>query len=74
MEANKEAIEADIGEKKFKEEMAVLEKLSEIETMKGKFIYQEDDIDHRGDSLRGLPLHEGYGTLCGIKGSMLSGG
>lgn len=74
MEANKDAIETDIGEKKFKEEMAVLQKLSEIEAMKGKFIYQEEDIDNRDDSLRQTPLHEGYGTLCGIKGSKLSGG
>ena len=37
-------------------------------------MYMKGDVDQRPDSLKNIDLHEGYETVCGIKGSKLSGG
>lgn len=45
----------------------------------GKFDYQKGDIDtraidHPKDDLLNPALHEGFDTMCGLKGGKLSGG
>jgi hypothetical protein len=41
---------------------------------KGEFIAKYGDVDDRAEALKDIVLHEGFQTVCGIKGSKLSGG
>jgi ABC-type multidrug transport system fused ATPase/permease subunit len=80
MEAKKEEIlrKANGDEelvKKFNEHIEILKKMKEAEAYKGKFAYHENDIDSRTEEQKGgLVLHEGFKTVCGLKGNKLSGG
>lgn len=74
MEANKEELLKDMKEKDFKEDVKEINALAAVLEKKGKFEYQEGDVDRRDEKLKNPELHEGFKTLCGIKGSKLSGG
>ena len=75
MENNKEALVTLIGEKKYDEEMAVLDKLREQEGGKWQFEVQKDDIDTRGKDLLDQELHYNFNEIkCGLRGAKLSGG
>jgi len=63
-----------IGQKKYDEEIEVLEKLVEQRKNKGEFQAVKGDVDTRPDSLKDAEMHPGYDINCGIKGSKLSGG
>lgn len=55
--------------------MKTLKQIEEAEDAKGKFIYHEGDIDNRSPAVKGdRILHEGFDTVCGLKGNKLSGG
>lgn len=78
MEQFEKMIVNDGGEtqEKFNEWKATMTKIHEAEESKGKFKYKEGDIDTRTEAECGdLLLHEGFSkTICGLKGSKLSGG
>lgn len=62
-----------IGEKEYDNQVDILDKLYSVEAAKGGFV-TEGDVDNRGESLRGDPLHAGFETMCGLRGGKLSGG
>ena len=75
MENNKEALVALIGQKKYDEEIAVLEKIKEQEGGKWQFEVQKDDIDTREQNLLDKELHYNFHEIkCGLRGAKLSGG
>ena len=75
MENNKEALVALIGQKKYDEEIAVLEKIKEQEGGKWQFEVQKDDIDTREQNLLDKELHYNFNEIkCGLRGAKLSGG
>eukprot|EP00351_Strombidinopsis_sp_SopsisLIS2011_P004791 CAMPEP_0116885958 /NCGR_PEP_ID=MMETSP0463-20121206/19600_1 /TAXON_ID=181622 /ORGANISM="Strombidinopsis sp, Strain SopsisLIS2011" /LENGTH=49 /DNA_ID=CAMNT_0004545483 /DNA_START=260 /DNA_END=409 /DNA_ORIENTATION=+ len=41
---------------------------------KNQFTGVKGELDNRDESKKGNALHHGYDTLCGNKGSKLSGG
>jgi len=69
-------VEGGETQEKFNEWISTLKKIEEAEEARGKFKYKEGDIDTRTEAERGnLVLHEGFSkTICGLKGSKLSGG
>jgi hypothetical protein len=62
MEDNKEIITELIGQKKFDEEIELLEKLVKSESKGGKFIAKEGDVDTREASLQDIHLDSGFKT------------
>lgn len=63
-----------LGEDKYNEEIAALEKLKEREEKKGVFVTEAGVIDRREESCKDIELHPGYDIKCGLKGGKLSGG
>lgn len=63
-----------IGEKKFKEELELLQKVDEQEQKKGEFQAIKGDVDNREEKLKDCLMNQGYEVQCGIKGGKLSGG
>lgn len=74
MEDNKEVLVKLIGEKKFNEEIKLLEKMMEQEKKGGKFVAVEGDVDNRAKDKHDIVLEDGFKWQCGIKGCKLSGG
>jgi len=67
-------IKAIIGDKKYDEELDTLKKMAEQDKNKGKFVAVVGDVDDRAESLKTRRLHDGFNTICGLKGNKLSGG
>ena len=63
-----------IGEEKYDGHVDTLKKLDQYEQAKGKFVYQKEDIDTRPADKKDLAMHVGFSTVCGYKGTRLSGG
>lgn len=75
MQANKENLLKEMTEKEFQTDLKEVQALADTLEKKGKFEYLEGDVDRRSDpALLAPELHDGYKTVCGIKGSKLSGG
>lgn len=74
MEKQKTALIELIGEKKFKEELELLQKVDEQEQKKGEFQAIKGDVDNREEKLKDCLMNQGYEVQCGIKGGKLSGG
>ena len=63
-----------IGQKKYDEEMEILQKIKKDEELKGEFLAIDGDVDQRDKALLDVNLQNGFQTHCGIKGGKLSGG
>lgn len=74
MEERKEELIKVIGQDKYDEEIAVMQKCVEQESKKGMFEAIDGDVDNRDMPYKNEALVKGFGTQCGIKGSKLSGG
>lgn len=48
--------------------------MNQLDISRGKFRYQEGDVDKRDEKLKDIELHEGFNTVTGYRGSKLSGG
>lgn len=73
-EENKEMLLNHMTKEKYQEELKLLKEMEKQAEEDGQFKYIPGDIDRRPQTLRDKALHEGYETLCGIKGGKLSGG
>jgi ABC-type multidrug transport system fused ATPase/permease subunit len=74
MEMHKHDLISVIGKEKYEEELEILKKIEEEEKNSGEFVALKGDVDERPESLKTKPLHKGFDTTCGLKGSKLSGG
>lgn len=75
MEKNKKALIDLIGEKKFKEELELLELMRTKEGGKWDFESKQGDIDTRAENLKDIVLHDNFTEIkCGLRGTKLSGG
>lgn len=76
LQESKEGLLKDdlLDEEKFKEWVETLKLMDEQEQKKGKFTYQQGDIDQRPDALKDVELHEGFNVVTGYRGGKLSGG
>lgn len=74
LEENKDALVASIGQELYTKWLKTIKEMDAHEQKKGKFTYQEGDVDERDDTLRDKVLSKGFDTVTGYKGSKLSGG
>ena len=73
-ETQKEALKGLLGETKYDQELEILKKVQAQEEQKGVFQTIMGDIDDRPVGLKDITLNDGFETMCGLKGSKLSGG
>ena len=73
-ETQKEALKGLLGKTKYDQELEILKKVQAQEDQKGVFQTIIGDIDDRAAGLKDITLNDGFETMCGLKGSKLSGG
>lgn len=74
-EDNKKELIALIGQKKYDEEIDVLNQIEADEEKTAGFQSKVGDIDTRHASKKDVEISDGFNTTqCGLKGSKLSGG